>query len=400
MDTLARETKAAERPNPLRLGVMAVLPVVVLLGVIALFLATNGAGLQVEPAAPIETLDFERTVLEPGRILLYVRNTSPQAITLAQINIDDGFVPFAMEPGQSLSRLAAGVISIPYPWVTGEAYEITVFSSNSVPFTTPIEVAARTVKPSSSTLLSYTLIGVYVGVIPVVLGMFWFPVLRRLGPRWMMFLMALTAGLLIFLGIDTLVEALEIAAELGGPFQGVGLVGIGSVVTFLLLAAISRRQTGLGRGEAHQRLSVAYMIALGIGLHNLGEGLAIGAAYSTGAAALGAFLVVGFILQNLTEGLAIIAPILKDRPRLSTLVLLGVIGGVPAVVGAWIGGLVNSQPLAVLCLAIGAGAIFEVVYEIARLIQKDSIKRPMPMTIFSGVTAGMLMLYVTGLLIK
>jgi len=212
--------------------------------------------------------------------------------------------------------------------------------------------------------------------------------------------MALTAGLLVYLGIDATSEALELAGELGSPFQGVGLVGLGVVVTFLLLDAISRRQSTIGRNEAEQRLAVAFMIAIGIGLHNLGEGLAIGAAFSVGAAALGTFLVVGFILQNITEGLGIIAPVLRDQPSWRSLLWMGLIGGAPAIVGAWIGGLSYSQPLAVLFLAIGAGAVFEVVYEIGKLIQKDNAKRPMPLTIFAGATAGMLLLYVTGLLIK
>jgi zinc transporter ZupT len=400
MSTTAPENTTPAPSSTLRTVALAALPVLLLVGVIALFLWTNGAGLQVEPAAPIESLTFDRTILKPNQILLHIRNTSPQDLTIAQINVDDGIVPFTMTPDQALPRLGRGVIVITYPWVYAEAYEITLFSSNSVPFTTAIDVAAPTVTTGAGTLISYTLIGVYVGVIPVVLGMCWLPVLRRLGRQAMMFLMALTAGLLIFLGIDTVSEALEIAAAVGGPFQGVGLVGIGIVATFLLLDAISRRQVGRGRTEAQQHLTVAFMIALGIGLHNLGEGLAIGAAYSTGAAALGTFLVVGFILQNITEGLGIIAPILKDRPQLSSLVWLGVIGGAPAILGAWIGGLTYSQPLAVLFLAIGAGAIFEVVYEIAKIIQRDTAKRPMPFTIFGGVTAGMLLLYITGLLIK
>jgi zinc transporter ZupT len=156
----------------------------------------------------------------------------------------------------------------------------------------------------------------------------------------------------------------------------------------------------VGRSESAQRMTVALMIAIGIGLHNLGEGLAIGAAFSVGAASLGAFLVIGFIIQNITEGLGIIVPVLKDQPSPWRLLGLGLIGGGPAIIGAWIGGLTSSQPLAVLFLAIGAGAVFEVVYEIAKLIQKDAVKRPMPLTIFSGVTVGMMMLYVTGLLIK
>jgi zinc transporter, ZIP family len=379
---------------------LLLLPLALLAGVIALFFYTSGAGLNVEPAAPIESLSFERTVLRPGEIEFQVRNTSPQAVTIAMININDGIVRYAIEPDGTLPRLGHATIRVPYPWVEGDAYEIALFSSNSIAFTTAIEVATATKTVDNNTLLSFTLIGLYVGVIPVFLGLFWFPALRRLGPRWMMFLMALTVGLLIFLGIDATSEALEIAREIGGPFQGVGLVGLGIVVTFLLLDAISRRQTNIGRSEAEQRLAVAFMIAIGIGLHNLGEGLAIGAAYSVGAAALGTFLVVGFILQNITEGLGIIAPVLKDRPTFANLALMGLIGGVPAIIGAWVGGLTYSQPLAVLFLAIGAGAVFEVVYEIGKIIQRDAVKRPMPLTIFSGVTAGMLLLYVTGLLIK
>ena len=215
-----------------------------------------------------------------------------------------------------------------------------------------------------------------------------------------MFLMAITAGLLVYLGIDATGEALELAGELGGAFQGVGLTAIGIVATFMLLEAITRRQTGVGRSEKDQRVTLAFMIALGIGLHNLGEGLAIGASYSIGAAALGTFLVIGFIIQNITEGLGIIAPLLKDQPSLTSLLGQGVLGGGPAIIGAWVGGLVFSNVLAVAFLAIGAGAVFEVAYEITKMIRKDAATRPYPLTVFAGVLIGMLILYVTGLLIK
>ena len=165
---------------------------------------------------------------------------------------------------------------------------------------------------------------------------------------------------------------------------------------------MSRRQKGIGGSAAGARLSLATMIAIGIGLHNLGEGLAIGAAYTLGAATLGTFLVVGFIIQNLSEGLGIIIPILSDKPTLRSLALLGLIGGGPAIIGAWVGGLVYSQPLSVLFLAIGAGAVFQVAYEIGRqLVWKTGAEqRPMPMTAFAGVMTGMLALYVTGVVIK
>jgi zinc transporter ZupT len=168
----------------------------------------------------------------------------------------------------------------------------------------------------------------------------------------------------------------------------------------LLLDAISKRKTEVSGTEANRGLSIAFMIAIGIGFHNLGEGLAIGAAYSIGEISLGTFLVVGFIIQNITEGLGIIAPVLRDKPSIKNLAFMGLIGGAPAIIGAWIGGYTPSPFLAVLFLAIGAGAIFEVIYEIAKLIKKDARRVPNSLTIFSGVLTGMMLLWITGLLIK
>jgi zinc transporter ZupT len=383
----------------LRTFILLLLPILALAGVIFLFLSTGG-GLDLQSAAPIEDLTVERYELSPGRIDIYVRNSGPEELTISTVIINDAVWPFAVTPDATVPRLGRATIRINYPWSYAEAYGITLFTSNAIAFDVEIPVAFNTPEPTSRAFWSFALIGLYVGVIPVFLGIFWFPALRQLGRRWMVFLMAITAGLLVFLGLDTLVEALENAAEAPSPFQGIGLIGIGAVATFLLLDALSRKQVNAGGDESAQRLSLAYMIALGIGIHNLGEGLAIGAAYNVGEIALGAFLVVGFIIQNITEGLGIIAPVLRDRPGIRPLIWMGLIGGAPAILGAWIGGFAPSPTLAVLFLAIGTGAIFEVVYEIAKLIQKDVQKQPMPMTIFSGVLAGMLLLWVTGLLIK
>ena len=216
----------------------------------------------------------------------------------------------------------------------------------------------------------------------------------------MSFLLAATVGLLLFLGIDTLFRAREAAAGLPAAFQGIGLIAIGVVSTTLLLDAIARRQNGAAESETDRRQAIASMIAVGIGLHNLGEGLAIGAAYNIGQLAFGRFLVVGFIIQNITEGLGIIAPILREQPGLRKLALLGTIAGAPAVLGVWIGEYAPSPFLAVLFLAIGAGAIFEVAYEISKLLRNDPAARASPLTVYGGVVGGMLLLWVTGLLIK
>lgn len=379
--------------------VLLLIPIILLVGVIALFLYTGG-GLRLEAPVPVENLDVEKYVLERNKIRLQVRNTGPEKLTIASVIINEAVMPFSVTPSPTIPRLGSAEIHVNYAWTEGEAYGITIFTSNAIPFGVDIPVAFETPQPSPRTFWGFTLIGLYVGVIPVFLGIFWFPALRQLGRRTMTFLMAATAGLLIFLGLDTIAEALEVAAEVPSSFQGIGLIGIGAVATFLLLDAISRQQTALTGSETERRLTVATMIAIGIGFHNFGEGLAIGAAYNVGEIALGTFLVVGFIIQNITEGLGIIAPILRDRPSVSRLALIGLIAGAPAIFGAWIGGYTPSPFLAVLFLAIGTGAIFEVVYEIAKLIQKDTQREAMPMTVFSGVLVGMLLLWVTGLLIK
>lgn len=377
------------------------LPMLPLAGIIALFVFTKGAGLNVTPAAPIETVQFERTILRPGQIELHLRNTSPQAIKIAQININDALWPYNITPNNTIPRLGNAVVTLNYPWVEAEAYEITLFSSNSIPSKTSIGVATTTATPSAGTLWSFTLIGIYVGIIPVVLGMFWLPALKKVGPGTMLFLMSATVGLLVYLGIDATREAVDIGGTLNDTFQGTGIVGIGILVAFLTLDAISRRQMSVGRSEAGQRFMLATLIAVGIGLHNLGEGLAIGAAYAVGAAALGTFLVIGFIIQNITEGLGIVVPISKDKPSLRSLALLGFIGGGPAILGAWTGGLVYSQVLSVLFLALGAGAVFQVAYEISKqMIWNDANARQRPLTPVFGLVTGMLMLYVTGLAIK
>ena len=378
---------------------LLLLPVILLAGVIALFLNTGG-GLDLESPVPIEELTIERYHLERDHIELHVRNTGPQALTIAQVIINDAIMPFEVTPHSTIPRLGQAFIEVKYAWTEGEAYAVRVFTSNSVPFDVDIPVAFVTPQPDGKTFLGFTLIGLYVGVIPIFLGIFWLPALRDLGKRWILFLMAVTAGLLVFLGFDTIAEAFEQAAEVPGVFQGIGLIGIGAVATFMVLDAVSKRGSETGRDEAAQRLSLAFMIATGIGIHNLGEGLAIGAAYNIGEISLGTFLVIGFIIQNITEGLGIIAPVLRDRPSIRSLALMGIIGGGPAIIGAWIGGYAPSPTLAVLFLSIGAGAIFQVVYEIAKLIQKDTTKESMPGTVFSGVLAGMMMLWVTGLLIK
>jgi zinc transporter ZupT len=187
-------------------------------------------------------------------------------------------------------------------------------------------------------------------------------------------------------------------AKTAGAFGGSPLVFLVALIAFLALIAIGSRR----KGQGTSRLEVAYRIALGIGLHNLGEGLAIGAAFATGSAALGTFLVIGFTLHNITEGIGIAAPIARERPKLWHFIVLAALAGLPAVLGVWIGGFIFNNLTAAVFLALGAGAIAQVVYEVGRLIVRQSQDDGTPVlspAVFGGLAAGIVIMYATALLV-
>lgn len=394
--------KGEPRSSGIRIFLAAILPLLVLAGMIYWF-ATKGTKLIETPAVPVEIIDFERIVLNPEEIVAYVRNTGPYEVTIAQVTVNEALWEAHVSPSNVLPRLGKAKITLPYHWVEAEPYEVTVITSTGVKFSKGVEIAKETPTPSWKFFAVFALLGVYVGVVPIFLGFLWFPFLQRVGKRWINFFLSLTVGLLIFLGIDTLHEAFEQAANVPGVFQGVAIIGIGALVSFLLIVAIGKRKMGstpAQQNSAYSRLVVAYMIATGIGLHNLGEGLAIGSAYSIGEVALGAFLVIGFAIHNITEGLGIVAPVAGDkRPRRIHFLWLGLIAGAPAILGTWIGGFSYSVTLATLFFGIAAGAIFQVIYEIGKLMLRDSEGGIGNLTNFAGLVLGLLIMYVTGLFV-
>jgi ZIP family zinc transporter len=370
--------------------------------VLLAFIELNGAGVGRQDAPPVEDLSVQRVALPTeSEFVLTVRNGGTQPVKLSQVVVNDAIWDFEAEPDRTIPRLGSATVTIPYSWVEGEAYEIVLITSTGTTFDAEVPVAVLTPQFSGETFWSYALIGTYVGVIPVALGLLWYPFLRRLGSAGMNFVLAMTVGLLAFLVIDTLEEALEIAAELPGVFSGVPLVVLLTLLTLLGLVGMERLLRR-GREEA-SRLGTSYRIALGIGLHNLGEGLAIGAAFALGEAALGAFLVVGFTLHNITEGVGIAAPILKERPGLVHFLWLALLGGGPAIVGTWIGGFAFSNLLAAIFLAVGAGAILQVIYEVTRLLLKDTGRSKSPALSapnLGGLLTGVAVMYATALLVS
>ncbi len=346
---------------------------------------------------PVEELSVERVTLAPDVIEVELVNGGPDPVTVAQVLVDEAFWSFTIEPSATIPRLGRATIEIPYPWVQDEAHGITLLTSTGVTFEHEIELATATPVLGARYFLIFGAVGLYVGVIPVLIGLLWFPFLRRLERRWIHFMLAVTAGLLVFLGVDALEEGIEAAHAVAGAFQAKVLVLVGAIATFVLLQAASHRSTS--RDDASGRMTVALLIAMGIGLHNLGEGLAIGAAYSLGEAALGAFLIIGFMLHNTTEGLGIVAPIASDRPRIRTLAALGAIAGVPTILGAWIGGLAYSPLIAVLFLSVGAGAIAQVVVALYRVVERESEGTTLNPITATGTVVGFAIMYGTGLFV-
>jgi len=384
-------------PGPVWLLTLAVVAVItgVLLGLALL----GGQSLPERNGPPVEELAVERTVLLPGTIELTVRNTGPDPVNVAQVFVNDAFVDVTGGT-QPIERLATTTVRLDYPWQDGQPYLISLLTSTGVVVEHEIPAAVATPSPGG-VLGLMALLGVYVGVIPVALGMLVLPVLRRVSPTVVRVLLALTVGLLAYLALDGGIEALELGGRSSGAFGGPALVVLGALLAFLALTAIdrvlrSRRDQAKAGGATGLRL--ALMIAIGIGLHNLGEGLAIGSAYAVGELALGAFLVVGFALHNTTEGIAIVAPLARQRPTLGQLGGLGIVAGTPAILGAMLGAAVNNSELSAFLLGVGVGAIAQVIVQVAPALRGRTGQTLTPATI-GGITAGVLIMYLTGLLV-
>lgn len=394
-------TEKGRGPGWVMLGLLPLLG----LGVLLALIVVNGAGIGREDVPAVEELTVNRVSLpSEGEFVVNVTNGGPDPVTVEQVTVNEALWNFQFADGDNtIQPRESATVNIPYPWDEGAAYTMGMITNTGVVAAEPeVPLAVLTPEFSGETFARYALIGFYVGVVPVSLGLLWYPFLRRVGTAGMNFVLALTVGLLAYLVLDTLLEATEIAAELPGFLSGIPLVLLVAMLTLLGLLG-TERLFRRGREEA-SRLSTSYRISTGIGLHNLGEGLAIGAAFALGEAALGTFLVIGFTLHNITEGVGIAAPILKERhrPSLGHFAALALIGGGPAILGTWIAGFAYSNLLSAIFLAIGTGAILQVIYEVGKITLKDSARANTPA--FSamnlgGLTVGIVIMYGTGLLV-
>lgn len=417
-----------------------VIPFIVIGAMIVLLLNSSGilfqSSIKPLPEISIEKVEF----LENNMIVAFVRNTGPSEITIAQADVNDRIYPAAVEPGRTLTRLADAKVIIPFVWNTGEPYGIGITTDDGTRFDKSVNSAAAAPRPTVGQASTFALIGTYVGIIPVMMGLVWYPFIRRLSPNKYNFFLSLTAGLLVFLGIDALLESNEIAVDnLAPAFNAQILIIMVAIVTLITLLYVSQRliqraskrskpdvdvefkkgyssnsEPDLGTRDMKSTstsfqqqllirpIAISMMISIGIGLHNFGEGLAIGAAVLLGEVALSSFLILGFTLHNTTEGLAIVAPMAKSRRiPVAKLIIMGLIAGGPTILGAWIGGFLYSPIATVIFLSIGAGAIFQVVYSIGSWMYHTNGSKGLLNNhwIIIGFAFGMFIMYLTGLLV-
>jgi ZIP family zinc transporter len=268
---------------------------------------------------------------------------------------------------------------------------------------------------------THTLLLGFIAGVTILIGL---PLGRVRAPRPGMsqFLNALAIGILLFLVWDVLVHAYDpLDSALGRLHDGTGgiapvagyaalfflglAVGLMTLVYYERWLAGRARPRSLGPGTmspgelttaragiaswpAARRMSL--LIAVGIGLHNFGEGLAIGGSAATGAIGLATILVIGFALHNGTEGFGIVAPLAAegDRPSWGFLLLMGLIGGGPTLVGTMVGRQFTSQAMSVIFLTLAAGSILYVVIQLLGVAHKNGRKELLHWGVLLGLSAG------------
>lgn len=401
--TASPETSVPQDPADRRVPrwVLGAGPLALIAALIGLFALLNAPGITAtSDRVPEEAVAVESIRLEPGEIILSVRNEGVDPVSISQVNISDYFAQFT-QTSEQIAPLQATTITVSYPWVAGDPYEIALITSAGGKVTVDIDAAVRSPERGASFFGLMVLLGVYVGVIPIGLGMLWMPFVRRSSRPWIRGLMAFTVGLLVYLAVDATLEGIDLVAG-STAFGGSLVVLFGALIAYITLEGVEgliTRRTGAGSGDrALSPPVLALLIAIGIGLHNLGEGLAIGSAYAVGSLALGAFLVIGFAIHNTTEGLAIVTPLAAQRPRLRRLALLGLIAGAPAILGALIGSTVDQPTLAALLFGVGAGAVGQVAVKLLPMLRDGAGRVLSPLTA-AGIIVGIAFMFVTGLLV-
>jgi zinc transporter ZupT len=394
----------ARRPFGIPRWGAALLPLVLLAIVAALFVFTSPlATLDTGGAALPDVTVSHATLPSDETVVLHVTNNGPDAVTVAQVLMNDAYWSFQVEGAGGDATLAPGqsaAVVVPYHWTPGWDLEAALVLSDGATVHHTIVAPSGSPGLTGDLLLTLAVVGLFVGVIPVAIGMLWFPFMQGMSRSSLNAVLAFSAGILAFLAVDAGVEALELAEEVPGLYEGPILVVVGVLGSLLVVQSLSAWRAGRaadGDERAASGLWVAYLVAVGIGLHNLAEGLAIGSSFALGRVSLGAFLVLGFMIHNVTEGPAVVAPVARgERPALAHFAAMGLIAGVPVILGGWLGSLAFTPTLGAFFLAVGVGAILQVIWELYGMVVTEVGVRALSLVAF---LVGLVVMYATDLLV-
>ena len=381
-----------------KIAISAIAPIVLLAILIAFLLGPASTFLQFGVVLP--EISIEKVEFVGNEIQATVRNTGPVDVNVVVADVNDRIQPAAIEPDIHLERFETGLVRIPYDWNEGQPYTVGLTIDDGTRFEKQIDAASASLEPNSELFVFLGIIGLLIGVVPIMIGLLWYPFIKKLGKNAFNFFLAFTIGLLLFLGLDAIEEAFEISdTHLASVFNGELLIATVVILSFLGLYGIGNILIKRSEfSKLSKGLAISLMVAIGIGLHNLGEGLAVGAAIALGQVALSTFLIIGFAIHNTTEGLAIAAPLTRTKSVIGKMVGFGLIAGIPAIFGTWIGGFSFSPFFTIIFLSIGAGAIFQVVWSIFQFIKGESGSLS-TISVICGIASGLVIMYLTSIFI-
>lgn len=399
------ETDPVTRTFDLSKWGTALVPLVLLVIVFGAFIASAPLA-EIEGGEPLPDVTISHhTLPDDETIVLHVTNNGPESVTISQVLVDEAYWEFSVDGAggdNTLQPRQSARVIIPYHWQPTWDLETNLILDDGTTIGHEIEAPSQSPGLNTEILWTLALIGIFVGVIPVAIGMLWFPFIKTMSDRWLHAILLFAAGVLGFLAFDAGFEAFELAERIPGSFEGNLLVVLGIVGALLLVQTVSAWREGrvaAGDTRATKGLWVAYLVALGIGLHNLAEGLAIGSSFALGRVSLATFLIIGFMVHNVSEGPAIVAPLAREkRPAIQHFVALGLIAGAPVILGGWIGGLAYSPTIGAFFLAIGVGAILQVDWEIIRMV-RDAGGRAASATNLLAFLIGFALMYITDLFV-
>ena len=269
-----------------KIAVSAIVPLILLAIVIAFLMgpATNFLefGLLL-PDIHIEQIDFV-----DGEIQVIVRNTGPIDVNITVADVNDRIQPAAIEPDNHLTKFETALVRIPYDWNEGQPYSIGLTTDDGTRFEKFVDAASLRLEVNTELIGFLGLIGFLIGIVPIMIGLLWFSFIQKLGSSKYRFFLAFTVGLLLFLAFDAIEEASEISqSHLSDIFNGQLLIMTVTILSFLVLFSIGNSLIKKSQfSKISKPLAISLMIAVGIGFHNFGEGLAVGAAIALGQVAL------------------------------------------------------------------------------------------------------------------